>query len=360
MDLLVLLAFVAGFAALLVGGELLVRGASQLAATVGISPLVIGLTVVAFGTSAPELAVSVQSALAGQAGLAIGNVVGSSIVNILVILGAAALVIPLAVSRRLVRVDVPIMIGVSGLVLLFGLDGEIGRLEGVVLASGLVGYVAFSLWNSRRIKIDGDDEFGQDQEATSGRFRRLAAQVVFMVVAGVALLLLGAGWLVDGAVAVATALGISELIIGLTIVAIGTSLPELATSVVAAVRGQREIAVGNAVGSNIFNILMVLGLTAVVAPDGLGVPDAALRFDIPVMILVAIIALPIMFSRYQISRREGLLFLACYVAYIVYTILLAVDSEALAIVAIVSVALLVPAALVIFALDTKPAGEQVH
>ena len=275
------------------------------------------------------------------------------------ILGAAALVIPLAVSRRLVRVDVPIMIGVSGLVLLFGLDGEIGRLEGVVLASGLVGYVAFSLWNSRRIKIDGDDEFGQDQEATSGRFRRLAAQVVFMV-AGVALLLLGAGWLVDGAVAVATALGISELIIGLTIVAIGTSLPELATSVVAAVRGQREIAVGNAVGSNIFNMLMVLGLTAVVAPDGLGVPDAALRFDIPVMILVAIIALPIMFSRYQISRREGLLFLACYVAYIVYTILLAVDSEALAIVAIVSVALLVPAALVIFALDTKPAGEQVH
>lgn len=359
MEPLVLLAFVAGFAALLAGGELMVRGASQMAATVGISPLVIGLTVVAFGTSAPELAVSVQSALAGQPELAIGNVVGSSIVNILVILGAAALVIPLAVSRKLVRVDVPIMIGVSGAVLLFGLDGEISRLEGVLLASGLVGYVALTLWNSRRKSADGDQELRESQAAPRGGFRKLATQVAYMV-AGVALLLLGSGWLVDGAVAVATAMGISELVIGLTIVAIGTSLPELATSVVAAVRGQREIAVGNAVGSNIFNVLMVLGLTAVVAPGGLDVPGAALRFDIPVMILVGFLALPIMFTRYQISRREGLLFIACYVAYVVYTILLAVGSQALSIVAIVSLALLVPAALVIFALDARPRREQVH
>ena len=320
------LLFALGLALLVIGAEALVRGASRLALAFGISPLVIGLTVVAFGTSAPELAVSVTSSLAGAADVAVGNVVGSNIFNVLFILGTAALIVPLVVAQQLVRLDVPLMILVSLLVALFGRGGEVSRVEGLVLFVGIVAYTTFLIRQSRReskaVAKEYDQAFGEDAPK-SGRHWLLD---VGLVLGGLGLLVLGARWLVDGAVAFARIIGVSELIIGLTVVAAGTSLPEVATSIVAAVRGERDIAVGNVVGSNIFNILCVLGLSAAVSPGGLEVSPSALRFDVPVMIAVAVACLPIFLTGHVIARWEGGLFLAYYVAYVAYLILEATDN----------------------------------
>ncbi|MDX1656258.1 MAG: calcium/sodium antiporter, partial [Candidatus Competibacteraceae bacterium] len=262
MDVMTLVLFGLGFVLLVGGAEWLVRGASHLAAASGIPPLIIGLTVVAFGTSAPELAVSVQSALNGQADIALGNVVGSNILNVLLILGLAALIVPLTVSHQLIRLDVPLMIGVSLLVWLLSLDGSLGRLDGLLLVAGIIAYTAFSVIKGRQ-ESQGGDEFEQEFGDPG---RRGMAWNLGLIAAGLALLVLGASWLVDGAVMMARYFGISELIIGLTIVSVGTSLPEIAASVVASLRGERDIAVGNVVGSNLFNLLLVLGVTATVAP----------------------------------------------------------------------------------------------
>jgi len=302
MDALTLVLFIIGLVGLIIGAELLVRGASRLAIGFGISPLVVGLTVVAFGTSSPELAVSTGSALSGQADIALGNVVGSNIFNVLFILGLSASIGTLVVAQQLIRLDVPLMIGVAILPLLLGLDGKIGRLDGLLLFAGIVAYIVFAIRQSRKetkeIEAEYDHEFGQG----GGMGPRQAVIQIALVIAGLALLVVGARWLVNGAVALARSLGLSELIIGLTIIAAGTSLPEVATSVIASLRGERDIAVGNVVGSNIFNILAVLGLTAAVAPEGVTVPVAALRFDIPFMIAVSVACLPIFFTGYRIAR----------------------------------------------------------
>jgi cation:H+ antiporter len=329
VDILTVILFVIGLIILILGAELLVRGASRLAVGFGISPLVVGLTVVAFGTSSPELAVSVGSALAGQADIALGNVVGSNIFNVLLILGLSALIGTLVVAQQLIRLDVPLMIGVSFLPLLLGLDGKIGQLDGLLLFAGIVAYIVFAIRQSRKesgpVQAEYDHEFGPGRRMGP---REMLLNIAF-VVAGLALLLLGARWLVNGAVSIARTLGLSELIIGLTIIAAGTSLPEVATSVIASLRGERDIAVGNVVGSNLFNILAVLGLTAALAPNGVGVPAAALRFDIPFMIAVAVACLPIFFTGYRIARWEGALFLAYYIAYTLYLILDATGHDAL-------------------------------
>ncbi|HEX6212519.1 MAG TPA: calcium/sodium antiporter [Methylomirabilota bacterium] len=316
-------------AVLLIGGaELLVRGASRLALAAGISPLVVGLTVVAFGTSSPELAVTIGSAHAGQSGVAVGNVVGSNIFNVLGILGLSALVVPLVVSQQLVRLDVPLMIVASVVLLLLALDGLIGRVDGLILTAGIAAYLAFLARQSRReaaaIRAEYEDAFGA---GPAGRGDWLLN--VGFVVVGLALLALGARWLVEGAVATARGLGVSELVIGLTVVAAGTSLPEVATSVLAALRGERDIAVGNVVGSNLFNILAVLGVGSLLAPAGVEVPPGALTFDIPVMIAVAVAALPIFFTGYAISRWEGAVFLGYYGAYLGYLVLDATEHAAL-------------------------------
>ncbi|MBM4460866.1 MAG: calcium/sodium antiporter [Chloroflexi bacterium] len=329
MDPLTLVLFIIGLGILIIGAELLVRGASRLAVGFGISPLVVGLTVVAFGTSSPELAVSVDAALSGQADIALGNVIGSNIFNVLFILGISALIGALVVAQQLIRLDVPLMIGVSVALLLLGLDGRIGRLDGLLLFAGIVAYTTFAIRQSRKesapVQAEYDHEFGQGKRMGL----RQALLNIGLAVAGLALLVLGARWLVDGAVTIARALGLSELIIGLTIIAAGTSLPEVATSIIASIRGERDIAVGNVVGSNIFNILAVLGLTAVVAPNGVAVQQAALRFDIPFMIAVAVACLPIFFTGYRIARWEGALFLAYYIAYTLYLILDATGHGAL-------------------------------
>ena len=317
--MLTALTLVAGLALLIVGAEMLVKGASRVAAGFGISPLVIGLTVVAFGTSSPEMAISVASAWKGEADIAVGNVVGSNIFNVLLILGLSAVITPLLVSKQLVKIDVPLMIAASVAVFLFAMDGRIAFWEGGVLFAGVIAYCVFAIRLGKAT--------GETGEAIEGGGHW--AKDIALIVVGLVLLVLGSQWLVSAAVTIATAMGVSELVIGLTIVAAGTSMPEVATSVTAAIRGQRDIAVGNVVGSNLFNLLCVLGMTALVAPDGLPVSDAAIRFDMPVMLAVAVACLPIFFVGYTIQRWEGALFLGYYVAYTAYLILAATEHEVL-------------------------------
>ena len=321
------LLFAGGLIALIAGANLLVRGASSLAAALGVSPLVVGLTVVAFGTSSPELAVSVQSAWSGQTDIAMGNVVGSNIFNVLFILGLSALIAPLVVAEQLVRKEVPLMIGSGVLLFVLALDGALSRTEGGVLLAGLVAYTAYLIVQARREGVSASADYDREYGARAAtRGRHWVFQSV-LVLAGLSLLVLGSNWLVEAAVQAARLLGLSELVIGLTIVAAGTSLPEVAASVVATLKGERDIAVGNVVGSNLFNVLAVLGLSSVVAPAGLGVAPSLLYFDLPVMIAVAIACLPIFWSGYRIERWEGGLFLAYYVFYVVYLIQAATGHE---------------------------------
>lgn len=327
MELMIIVWLVLGFILLVAGAELLVRGASRLAGVMGVPSLVIGLTVVAYGTSAPELAVSVQSAWNSQANLALGNVVGSNIFNVLFILGVSALIIPLVVSSQLVRRDVPIMIGISLLLWLLALDGIIGRLDGLMLFAGAVAYTVWSIVQGRREQQQinpADNQLSGGSPAITGRY--ITWQGIVLLV-GLALLVAGANRLVFGAVSLARFLNVSELVIGLTIIAVGTSLPEVAASIVASLRRERDIAVGNVIGSNIFNILVVLGVSATVSPAGISVPVEAMYFDIPVMIAVAVICLPIFFTGGIIARWEGLLFFGYYLAYTLYLLFTATQSS---------------------------------
>ncbi|QFG67623.1 calcium/sodium antiporter [Ornithinimicrobium pratense] len=364
MELLDVGRIVLGVVLLVGGAELLVRGAASLAVRAGMSSLVVGLTVVAAATSTPELAVTLGAVLDGETGLAIGNVVGSNIANILLILGASALIAPLAVRRVLVRMDIPYLIGLAILTLFFALDGRISRLEGGILLLLLGVHTALALWLSRR---DGDGQAGEGKDAagreppgeptaprspgpgqgaTATKPRSLAKgpwQVVLaayrnpgvlvailLVVVGVGLLVLGARVLVTGAVNIASAMGVSGLVIGLTVVAIGTSLPELATSLIAALRGERDIAVGNIVGSCIFNLGLVLGLPALLAPGGgLEIPGPAIALDIPLMIAATVALAPVAFTGYRVGRREGGLFMALYIAYVGFVVLDATRHDAL-------------------------------
>jgi len=327
LDLWALLQFGFGIGLLVLGAEQLVRGSARLASLLGMSPLVIGLTVVAFGTSAPELAVSVNAALGGKTDVALGNVLGSNICNTLLIIGLSAAVAPLVVHRQLIRVDVPLMIAVSVALIPISLDGRVGRWDGLLLLSVLATYLVLAVRKGRRRNPATADTCRSTKKTK--RRRREILRRSLQTVAGLALLVLGSQWLVEGATIIATHLGLSDLVVGLTIVALGTSLPEVATSVVAALRGQREIAIGNVVGSNLFNILAVLGATATVAPAGIPVPRGALTFDIPVVIATAVACLPVFYAGMVVSRWEGLLFFGSYVAYIGYLVLQATNHAAL-------------------------------
>lgn len=319
---------IAGLVLLVVGAEGLVRGASRLAGAMGISPLIIGLTVVAFGTSAPELAVSLQSTLQGQADIAVGNVVGSNIFNVLFILGVSALIIPLVVDQQLIRLDVPLLIGVSFLAWWMSADGVLERWEGALLFAGLITYIVFLVRKSRRESQSVQEEYAGEYSATVQGWQGWVINLALVVV-GLGLLVWGSRWMVAGATSLARALGLSELVIGLTIVAVGTSLPEVATSVLAAIRGERDIAVGNAIGSSLFNIMAVLGLSSIITPNGIPVSSAAIHFDIPVMVAVAVATLPIFFTGNLIARWEGAVFLIYYVVYTAYLILASTEHNAL-------------------------------
>ncbi len=310
---------VLGLVFLVAGAELLVRGASAVAVRTGLSPIVIGLTVVAFGTSTPELAVSVGAGRGDQAGLALGNVVGSNIFNVLAVLGISAFVGGgLVVAQKIVRIDVPLMILASILLLGLAADGSLGRGDGLVLVAGIVVY---TVWTVRTARSDSAAVSAEYDEAFGSPPRRPLAVDVGFVIGGIALLVLGSEWMVGAASDIAADFGVSDLVIGLTVVAAGTSTPELATSVVAALRGERDIAVGNVVGSNLFNILAVLGVSSIVSPDGLPVGDTALRSDLPIMVAVAVACLPVFFNGYAVKRWEGAVFALYYVAYVTFLIL---------------------------------------
>ncbi len=328
--------FVLGLVALVVGAHMLVKGASQLAIMLGISPLVVGLTIVALGTSSPEIAVSIGGALSGKTAIAVGNVVGSNIFNVLFILGLSAIIAPLVVQIQLIRQEVPLMIGFTLLCIILALDGSLGLYDGLILVALLVVYSTFLIVQSRRqmaASVQGDMVTGEptpeiDPTDGAGKPPHWSMSIVLVAV-GLVLLVFGADWLVDSATSLAKTMGVSDVIIGLTIVAAGTSMPEVATSIVATLKGERDIAVGNVVGSNIFNILACLGIASLVAPDGLAIPRAILAFDFWVMLAVALICLPIFFSGRKIARWEGFLLLSYYVAYTVYLILTAQDHDAL-------------------------------
>jgi cation:H+ antiporter len=329
MMIVAVLSLIAGGALLMIGAEALVRGAARLAGMLGISPLIIGLTVVSYGTSAPELAVSIQSSLAGQGDIALGNVIGSNIFNVLMILGLSSLVAPLTVAQQLIRLDVPIMVGISALLLLFAADGILQPSDGLVLFIGSIVYTAFLIYQSRReTDIEVQDEYAREYAGSKSTLKTSLINLM-MVIVGVAVLVLGSRLLVSGAVTVARAIGVSELVIGLTIIAAGTSLPELATSAVATFRGERDIAVGNVIGSNIFNILTVLGVAALVTGVGIPIPTSVMRFDLPVMMAVAVACFPIFVTGNVISRWEGLLFTGYYIAYSAFLILRAADHDRL-------------------------------
>ncbi len=329
---------VAGLVLLVLGGELLVRGASALARRVGISSLVVGLTVVSAATSAPELAVTIGAVMRDEPGLAVGNVVGSNIVNVLLILGLSALVLPLAVKQRLVRFDVPLMVALCVGLLVLSLDGRIGAVDGLILFCVVVAHTVLTVVVSRRgatVPAHGPgsaggpsfpDVTGEGEEPPPPS----AGRSLLLVVLGIALLVAGATLLVEGAVNIATNLGVSSLVVGLTVVAVGTSLPELATSIIAVRRGERDLAVGNVVGSNIFNIGVVLGLPALISLEGIPVAGAAVAFDMPVMIAASLALLPVAFTGFAVARWEGALFVGLYLAYTGYVVLAATAHDALA------------------------------
>lgn len=326
MTWIALAAIVGGVMLLVVGAEALVRGASRLASAAGVSAVVIGLTVVAFGTSAPELAVSVGAALAASGDVAVGNAIGSNVFNVLAILGVAAVFGGLVVHQRIVRLDVPLLVAVTAGVWWLSANRQLSRGEGVLLVAGIIAYTVFSYVAGRReepeVVAEYDEAFGVD--ATP---RRVWPGAVGMVLSGLVGLVVGAQLLVYGATSLAAALGVPDLIVGLTVVAAGTSLPELATSVIAARRGERDIAVGNVVGSNLFNLLAVLGAAAI-AGGGIVVPDAVVTGDLPVALLVTLVALPALASGLAVQRWEGVLLVAGYVGYVTVLVLAGVASPA--------------------------------
>lgn len=321
-----ILLFIAGLVILILGADLLVRGASRLAAAFGVSPLVIGLTIVAIGTASPEIAVSLQAAANGQGDLTLGNVLGSNIFNILFILGVTSILAPILIAEQLIRKDAPILVGVSLLTFVLALDGNIGAMDGAILLLLLVVYMFFALRQSRSESREVQKEYAEEYAKKESRTTKSIFTNSLFILVGLGLLLLGSNRLVESAVQIATVLGVSELVIGLTIVAVGTSLPEVATSVIAAFKGESDIAVGNAVGSNIFNLLGVLGIGALVSPDGIFIAQPVLQFDLPFMVFVAFMTLPVFYIDSRISRIEGGLLLSYYIVYMVFVILRATES----------------------------------
>ncbi len=317
---------IAGLVLLAGGADLFVRGASRLARALGMAPLVVGLTVVALGTSAPEFAVVLQAALSGETGIAVGNVVGSNIFNTLFVLGVSALAAPLVATQRMLRTDLLFMVVVSAAVLGLGMDHRLGRLEGTALFLVLVAYIAWKIWRGRRQEtakgISGGDIAADAGTRPALRFR----DTVFLTM-GFLLLIPASQWIVSGATTIAATLGVSDLIIGLTVVAAGTSLPEVATSVVATLRGEREIAVGNVVGSNLFNLLGVLGSAGALSAGGIALSAEVIRFDLPIMAFVALGCLLLFRTGRKISRWEGGMLVAYYAVYTI-CLLLAAGADA--------------------------------
>ena len=313
-----------GFVMLYYGAEWLVKGSSSLAKSLGITPVVIGLTVVAFGTSAPELVVSVVSSIQGKSMIAIGNAVGSNICNIALVLGVSAIFRPITCHASVVKRDIPIMIGISLYLLVLSFNSTIGRFEGATLFGGLILYTFFNYYNARKESVSGTDKeaiMPQPDLEEVGFIASRGKQLLFIGV-GICGVVLGAQLVVDSAVKIMTVLGVSEKFIGLTIVAFGTSLPELATSVVAAIKRQMDISIGNLVGSNVFNILGVVGAASLIRPIPIpgGFFQSGLLIDYLVMIFISTLPWFMMRKSYTVTRKDGLILLFCYLGFLGYLI----------------------------------------
>jgi cation:H+ antiporter len=303
---------IAGIGVLYFGAEWLVRGAARLAGSLGVSPIVVGLTIVSFGTSAPELVVGTVAALGGNPGLAIGNVMGSNLANIGLILGLTAVVRPLAVHSRVVWREMPLMLLVTAALYPLMSDYMLDRGDGVILLFALAGYLLFVFQSVEDEAPEILGEYEEFMKASTESQTTVHLSDVFWVVIGSACLILGGYGIVEGAVQVATKLGVSQVVIGLTVVAVGTSLPELATSMVAALRGEADIAVGNVIGSNIFNVAAILGTASVLEP--IAIPRGVLTRELPVVLAMSVLLFPVLRSGWKIRRWEGGVLLAAYAA----------------------------------------------
>lgn len=309
----------AGFALLIIGAEVLVRGGSGLASRLRISPLVIGLTIVALGTSTPELAIGVEAALQGNGSLAVGNIAGTNCVNILLILGLSAAMRPLPLRLQTLRLELPTIVAASLVKAVMAADGVLSRRDGTVLVSLGLLFTAGIIRAARAESVATREEFAVEYEVVDHDWRGTFKEVVELV-AGIAIVVLGADLLVGGAVDLARIWSVSDAFIGLTIVAIGTSAPELVTTVVSTIRNQRDIAIGNLIGSSAYNILIILGITCMVPVNGIDVSEALIWVDIPVMVAVALACVPVFITGRVVSRTEGLAFVAAYVVYLSYLI----------------------------------------
>lgn len=317
--------FVTGLIALILGAEMVVRGASRLAAMLGVKPLVLGLTVVSIGTSLPELAIGITASMQGSGSLAVGNIAGTNMVNILFILGLSALLQPLPLHLQVLKLDLPMMVIASAMMTGLALDGTLTPLDGGLMFVAAVLYTIALLRISRResraVEKEFEDMCGIDAITRRQREKQARLKYAVMLVAGMGITVTGADWMVTGAIGIARTLNISDALIGLTIVAIGTSSPELATTVVATIRKERDVAVGNLLGSSIYNILVILGITCMVSPGGLPVTRELMLFDIPLMTGVALICVPLFLRSKRISRVEGGVGVALYLIYLLWLIL---------------------------------------
>lgn len=336
------LTFAVGLTALLAAAKLIVRAASDLGAALGLGPMVVGLTIVAVGTSTPELAVVGQAVAADDTALAVGSVIGSNVANILLVLGLAACMGTMHVASRVVRFDVPVMLAASVALILFALDGTVGRIDGIALLAGLAAFVTWTIVQTRR-----ETEVDQHSPGTDHPPKHWSPAIALAAFAvGVAAVGGAARVVVAGAEGVAAALGVPELIVGLTIVALGTSAPEIVTTLVAARAGNHDLAVGNAVGSNIFNIMLVLGSIGAITPSGLAISEDALRLDLPVMAAAALACLPVLAWDHALRRWEGALFVSYYAAYLLFLVLDATGHRAAHPFAVVMGAFVVPLSIV--------------
>jgi cation:H+ antiporter len=315
------LLIVAGLAALLAGAELLVRGGAALASHLGVRPIVVGLTVVALGTSLPELAVGIDAVRQDSPGLAVGNVVGANLINILLVLGLSALIRPIAFERRTLRFDLPAMTAASLALLLLALDGTLTRVDGLILGLGGAAYAAGIVWTSRREPAPVQADYASQSEPIAARGRRGLLLRAATMIAGIGLLLLGAEFLVDGSIEIARSLEVSEATIGLTVIALGTCAPELVTTLTSTIRGDRDIAIGNLLGSSVYNVAVILGITVMTAPAEVQIPDEVVAADLLVLAVAAVITVPVLLSGQRISRLEGGAFVAAYLGYLGWLIL---------------------------------------
>lgn len=314
------LLIVVGLTALVGGAELLIRGGSRVASRLGISPIVVGLTFVSIGTSAPELAVGIDAGLKGNGGLVVGNIAGTNVVNVLLILGLSAAIRTLPLDSVTLRLDLPMMASAAVILLLLAIDGVLSTVDGIVLLFVAVAYTALIVKNSKRESPRVQAEYAEEYTVPAGRLA--ATRDVAVLVTGTVVIVVGADWLVSGAVDLAVALDVSNALIGLTVVAIGTSAPELATTIVSTIRGDRDIAIGNLIGSSVYNIGLILGTTAVVVPGRFDLSAPLTYVDIPIMTGVALLCVPMFVVGAKITRTEGVACVAAYGVYLAYLVFL--------------------------------------